>query len=62
MMMVGIILGMFTIINFLILMFFKGCSNESDKQKEDIEQIEWLKEYNRRKRDSKIWIRKQHWK
>ena len=60
--MVGIILGMFTIINFLILMFFKGCSNESDKQKEDIEQIEWLKEYNRRKRDSKIWIRKQHWK
>ena len=60
--MVGIILGMFTIINFLILMFFKECSNESDKQKEDIEQIEWLKEYNRRKRDSKIWIRKQHWK
>ena len=59
MMIVGIILGMFIIVNFLILMFFKGCSNESDKQKEDIEQMEWLREYNRRKRDSKIWIRKQ---
>ena len=55
MMIVGIILGMFII----VLMFFNGCYNESDKQKEDIEQMEWLREYNRRKRDSKIWIRKQ---
>lgn len=62
MMIVGIILGMFIIASFLMLMFFKGCSNESDKQKEDIDQIEWLREYNRRKQDSKIWIRKQHWK
>ena len=59
MMIVGIILGMFIIASFLMLMFFKGCFNESDKQKEDIEQMEWLREYNRRKRDSKIWIRKQ---
>ena len=51
-MIVGIILGMFIIASFLMLMFFKGCSNESDKQKEDIEQMEWLREYNRRKRDS----------
>ena len=60
MMIVGIILGMFIITSFLMLMFFKGCSNELDKQKEDIDQIEWLREYNRRKQDSKIWIRKQH--
>ena len=59
MMVVGIILGMFIIMCSLMLMFLKGCSNESDKQKEDIEQMEWIKEYNRRKRDSKIWIRKQ---
>lgn len=59
-MIVGIILGMFIIVSFLMLIFLKGCSNESDKQKEDIEQMEWLREYNRRKRDSKIWIRKQH--
>lgn len=59
MMIVGIILGMFIIMCSLMLMFLKGCSNESDKQKEDIEQMEWIKEYNRRKRDSKIWIRKQ---
>ena len=59
MMIVGIILGMFVIVSFFMLMFLKGCSNESDKQKEDIEQMEWIKEYNRRKRDSKIWIRKQ---
>ena len=59
MMIVGIILGMFIIASFLILMFIRGCSNELDKQKEDIEQMEWIKEYNRRKRDSKIWIRKQ---
>ena len=58
MMIVGIILGMFIMCS-LMLMFLKGCSNESDKQKEDIEQMEWLREYNRRKRDSKIWIRKQ---
>ena len=60
MMIVGIILGMFIIMCSLMLMFLKGCSNESDKQKKDIEQMEWIKEYNRRKRDSKIWIRKQH--
>ena len=59
MMIVGIILGMFIIMCSLMLMFLKGCSNESDKQKKDIEQMEWIKEYNRRKRDSKIWIRKQ---
>ena len=58
-MIVGIILGMFIILSILTWMFLKGCSNESDKQKEDIEQMEWIKEYNRRKRDSKIWIRKQ---
>ena len=62
MMIVGIILGMFIIASFLMLMFFKGCSSESDKQKEDIDQIEWLREYNRRKQDSKIWMRKQHCK
>lgn len=62
MMIVGVILGMFIIASFLMLMFLKGCSNESDKQKEDIDQIEWLREYNRRKQDSKIWMRKQHWK
>ena len=62
MMIVGIIFGMFIIVSFLMLIFLKGCSNESDKQKEDIEQMEWLREYNRRKQDSKIWIRKQHWK
>ena len=60
MMIVGIILGMFIIASFLILMFLRGCSNESDKQEEDIDQIEWLKEYNRRKQDSEIWIRKRH--
>ena len=58
-MIVGIILGMFVIVSFFMLMFLKGCSNESDKQKDDIEQMESIKEYNRRKRDSKIWIRKQ---
>lgn len=58
-MIVGIILGMFIIANVFVLMFFNGCYNESDKQKEDIEQMEWLRGYNRRKRDSKIWIRKQ---
>ena len=59
MMIVGIILGIFIIMCSLMLMFIRGCSNESDKQKEDMEQMEWLREYNRRKRDSKIWIRKQ---
>lgn len=58
-MIVGIILGMLIIASFFMLMFFKGCSNESDKQAEDIDQMEWLREYNRRKRDSEIWIRKQ---
>lgn len=58
-MIVGIILGMFIVIYSLMLMFLRGCSNESDKQEEDMEQMEWLREYNRRKRDSKIWIRKQ---
>ena len=58
-MIVGIILGIFIIMCSLMLMFIRGCSNESDKQKEDMEQMEWLREYNRRKRDSKIWIRKQ---
>ena len=61
-MIVGFILGMFIIMCSLMLMFFKGCSNESDKQEKDMEQMEWLREYNRRKRDSKIWIGKQHWK
>ena len=59
MMIVGIILGIFIIVSFLMLMFIRGCSNESDKQEEDIDQMEWLREYNRRKRDSEIWIRKQ---
>ena len=59
-MIVIIIFVMFVYVCFLILMFFKGCYNESDKQKEDIEQMEWLREYNRRKRDSKIWIGKQY--
>ena len=52
MMIVGIILVTFILVCFLIPIFFKGCYNESDKQKEDIEQIEWLIEYNRRKRDN----------
>lgn len=52
MMIVGIILAMFIFVCFLIPIFFKGCYNELDKQKEDIEQIEWLIEYNRRKRDN----------
>lgn len=47
-MIVGIILGMLIIASFFMLMFFKGCSNESDKQAEDIDQMEWLREYNRR--------------
>lgn len=51
-MIVGIILGVFIIASFIMLIFFKGCSNESDKQEEDIEQMEWLNEYNRRKRDN----------
>lgn len=56
--MVGIILGIFTIPSFLMLIFLKGCTNESDKKKEDEEQMEWIREYNRRKRDEEIWTRK----
>ena len=59
MMIVGIILGMLIIASFFMLMFFRGCSNESDKQEEDKDQIEWLREHNRRKRDNEIWIEKQ---
>ena len=58
-MIVGIILGMFIIANVFVLMFFNGCYNESDKQEEDKDQIEWLREHNRRKRDNEIWIKKQ---
>ena len=60
MMVVGIILGVFIIAWFLMLRFFKGCYNESDKQKEDEDQMVWLREYSRRKRDEEIWTRKQH--
>lgn len=56
---VVIILSVFIIACFLMLMFLNGCSNKSDKQKEDVDQMKWIREYNRRKRDSKIWIEKQ---
>ena len=59
-MIVGIILGMFIIASVFVLMFFNGCYNESDKQEEDKDQIEWIREHNRRKRDNEIWIEKQH--
>ena len=48
-MMVGIILGILVITYFLMSMFFKGCFAECDKQEEDLDQMEWLREYNRRK-------------